>query len=76
MTKTTQIEEIPAKKPLRRRRCALERCNQLYQPVKKNQRFCREEHKTEYHFKSPTFRKFEDEIRGLIRKMVKTEALR
>jgi hypothetical protein len=73
-------QKIPAepveRKKIRRRHCDLERCNQLYTPKKKNQRFCSAEHKNEYHFKSPTFRKFEDEIRGLVRKMVKVECLK
>jgi hypothetical protein len=66
----------PAKAKLRRRRCNLERCNALYRPVKKNQRFCSVEHKHEYHFKTPTFRKFEDEIKRLVRQMVKPESLK
>jgi len=67
---------IAERKKVRRRRCVLPRCRQLYRPVKKNQRFCCSEHRDEYHFKSPTFQKFEDEIRSLIRKMVKPEALK
>ena len=76
MVTKTELLERAEKKKIRRRRCVLLRCRQLYRPVKKNQRFCSEEHKNEYHFKTPTFQKFEDEIKGLIRKMVKPEALK
>jgi hypothetical protein len=78
VTKTikTSSEQPVKAKVFRRRRCELERCNQLYRPKKKNQRFCCVEHKHEYHFKSPTFRKFEDEFKGLIRKLVKPGCLR
>ena len=78
MSKSTQkgLSEPTQTKLIRRRRCALETCNQLFRPKTKWQRFCCLTHKSDYHFKSPTFRKFEDEIKGLIRKMVKQEALK
>jgi hypothetical protein len=52
----------------RRRRCALETCDQLFTPARKNQRFCSTEHKYEFHFKTPTFRKTEREIVKLVAK--------
>lgn len=67
-------------KPDKRRRCRLESCNQLFWPVRQNQRFCCPPHKSEYHLKTPSFRKFEDEIEKLmlkvLRREVKPEALR
>jgi hypothetical protein len=63
----------------KRRRCQLETCNILFRPNRRDQRFCSSKHRSEYHFKTPTFRKFEDEIRKLcektIKRMVKPGAL-
>lgn len=72
LTTSIQTPQIKAiKKVFRRRRCELERCNQLYRPVKKEQRFCSNEHRNEYHFKSPTIRKLNDEIIRLVEKTIK-----
>jgi len=77
MDKTTKPDYPWAR---RRRRCQLETCNQLFQPRRKEQRFCSDKHRSEYHFKTPTFRKLQDEIKTLIvktvRQMVKDGALR
>ena len=61
----------PAKKKFRRRRCKLERCDELFEPKKKNQLFCSTEHKDEWHFKTPHFRKLEPAIRTLVREMIR-----
>jgi hypothetical protein len=63
-------------KPTKRRRCTLESCNQLYWPKQKHQRFCCPVHKSEYHLKSPSFRKLQDEIVILLRKTLKPECFR
>jgi len=68
MNKTAKLDYPWAR---RRRRCELEKCNQLFKPKRKEQRFCCSEHRSEYHFKTPTFRKFEQEIETLIRKIIK-----
>lgn len=61
----------PEAKKVRRRRCALPSCNQLYRPVKGNQRFCSIEHKHEYHFKSETFSRVKREVLALIDREVR-----
>lgn len=58
-------------KKVRRRRCALPTCNELYRPVKRNQRFCSIECKHEYHFKSETFSKVKREVLALIDREVR-----
>lgn len=72
-TKKGILRAWPAKK---RWRCDLETCNKLYWPKKPNQRFCTDACKREYHFGTPTFRKFRDDMEALVRKMVKPEALK
>lgn len=56
----------PEAKKVRRRRCALPTCNELYRPLKPNQRFCSVECKHEYHFKSETFSRVKREVLALI----------
>lgn len=60
-------------KPTKRIRCRLESCNILFWPTQKHQRFCCAQHKSEYHLKTPSFRKFEDEIEKLMLKLMRRE---
>lgn len=69
--KPEKIKKIP-----KRRRCKLKTCNQLYRPVKANQKFCSVDHKTEYHFHTPDFRKLEQEFIRMVRRMVRPECLK
>lgn len=59
----------PPKEPkvFRRRRCKLETCNQLFTPIRANQRFCSLDHKHQFHFVTPTFRKTQHEIVKLVK---------
>lgn len=66
----------PEAKKVRRRRCALPTCNELYRPLKPNQRFCSVECKHEYHFKSETFSKVKREVLALIDREVATRLQR
>ena len=63
-------------KPTKRRRCILESCNKLYWPKQRHQRFCSPQCKSDYHLKSPTFRKLQDEIVKLMRQTLKPECFK
>lgn len=71
MSRDTEIPDPGPVKLIRRRRCVLESCNELFRPKKANQRFCKPEHKAEWHFKTPHFRKLEPAIRSLVREMIR-----
>jgi hypothetical protein len=56
-------EDTP--KPLRRRRCKLERCRELFQPTKKWQLFCCDKHRLEWHTNLPDSRKMSKQLRAM-----------
>lgn len=62
--KSRYIPRPPRK--FRRRRCCLTTCNQLYTPVRANQKFCSTEHKNEFNFKTESFQRVKREVMKLV----------
>jgi len=77
---TYRPELWQAKRPkMRRRRCQLDRCKELFLPKAHNQKFCTKQHKMEFHLthQGEKFKAMVMEIcRAEIRRLVKRTAFK